>query len=89
MAFFKALSDLADKYLVDNWRQSLKFASLWVYGLVALTPELWALAVEFDMVSNQAIPDVFADAIRAIAFFGAVSRLVNQRLGKFPLLKED
>jgi hypothetical protein len=67
-----------DKYLVNDWRKSWKFLSMWFFLILGLSPALYELAVQYDLVKPGRLPEIFSDAINLVAFLGAASRVVDQ-----------
>ena len=71
--------DTLDKFLVENWRSAPKWLSMWIMLLVGLAPQLYDLAVQFQMLDGGTpLPTVFTKALHLIGFAGAVFRLVDQ-----------
>lgn len=68
-----------DKYLVDGWRAAWKMYSIWFYALLALTPDLYNLAISMEVFAGDEAPKTLARIINTIGFLGAVFRLVKQK----------
>lgn len=73
------LTDFLDKYLVNNWREAPKWFSTWIFILIALSPELYQLAVQYEIVGPGNLPAIFQKLINWVGFLGAVSRLADQK----------
>lgn len=65
--------------LIDQAGKWYSMYSIWFFALLGVMPELYNLAVSYNMVSGEAAPAVLARAINTIAFVGAVSRLIKQK----------
>lgn len=72
------MNQIFDKFLVNDWRHALKFASLWIYLLVGLSPQIFELAVQFDLIATADIPALFQKIVNWGAFLGAVCRMIDQ-----------
>lgn len=70
--------ELAGKYLVENWTDGWKFASVWVYVVIGCAPELYNLALTYGMVEGT-LPEMFSKVVSMLAFLGAASRLLKQK----------
>jgi hypothetical protein len=65
--------------LVDEWRRFYTMYSIWAFAIIGLAPDIYNLAVQFNMVSGDNAPAALARVINMIAFAGAVLRLVKQK----------
>jgi hypothetical protein len=65
--------------LIDEWRRFYTMYSVWAFVIVGLAPDIYNLAVQFNMVSGDNAPAALARVINMIAFAGAVLRLVKQK----------
>lgn len=65
--------------LIDDWKKAYKLYSLWFFAIIGLVPDLFNLAVQYEIVSSTSAPAILSHAIKLIAFFGAASRLVKQK----------
>lgn len=73
------IAEFFNKYLVDDWKRAWKWFSMWAFIIVAFSPEIYELAVKFGIVSAGHLPAVFERLVQWVGFFGAVSRLVDQK----------
>ncbi len=73
------LIEFLDKYLVNNWREAPKWFSTWFFVLIALSPELYDLAVQYHILESGGLPAIFQKLINWVGFLGAVSRLADQK----------
>lgn len=68
-----------DKHLIDGWRAAWKMYSIWFFAIIALTPDLYNLAITMGVFTADEAPKALARIINGIGFLGAVSRLVKQK----------
>lgn len=81
------LKNLAAKYLVDDWASAWKFASVWMFVLIACAPELYNLSIQYNLVEAGTVPELFSKAISMMAFVGAASRVVKQKRVELEAIK--
>ena len=66
--------------MVDGYKKFYAMWSMWAFALLGLAPQLFNMAIEFNILTSEQAPELLARAINYIAFFGAVSRLVKQQV---------
>lgn len=65
--------------LIANWKKAYAMYSMWAFALLGLTPQLFDLAVQFNLLDSETTPAVLAKLINIVAFVGAASRIVQQK----------
>lgn len=66
--------------LVAEWKKFYKMASFWAFVAIGCMPELYAIAVQYQIFGlDQDLPTVFARLINVAAGLGVMSRLVKQK----------
>lgn len=65
---------------VDEIRVWYRMYSVWFFAILGLLPDLYNLAVQSNLLTGEAAPVVLARAMNFIAFLGAASRLVQQKV---------
>lgn len=80
---------ILDKILIKDWKGAWKLASMWVYLLVALSPEIFQLAVQSGLLEAGEVPQLFARAINLLGLIGMISRLVKQKAAEQGLLSDE
>lgn len=53
--------------------------SIWAFVLLGALPDIYNLAVQFNLLTGDSAPAFLARAVNLIAFLGAVGRLVKQK----------
>jgi hypothetical protein len=73
-----------DKILVDNWKKCLTWMSVWGYGAVIASPEIFQLFMQlvsqFDgtTANHVYLPESFTTFLRTIGTLGLIVRMVRQ-----------
>lgn len=65
--------------LIDEAKQWYTLYSMWVFVLIGLAPDIYNLAVQYNLVTGDNAPAALARIINMLAFAGAVARLVKQK----------
>ena len=65
---------------VDEVRLWYRMYSVWFFAILGLLPDLYNLAVQSHLFEGDAAPVVLARIMNVIAFLGAASRLVQQKV---------
>ena len=65
--------------LVDEWRKWYAMYSIWAFVLLGALPDIYNLAVQFNLLTGDNAPALLARTINTVAFLGAVSRMVKQK----------
>lgn len=65
---------------VDEVRLWYRMYSVWLFAILGLLPDLYNLAVQSHLFEGDAAPVVLARIMNVIAFLGAASRLVQQKV---------
>lgn len=66
--------------LVDEWRKAYAMYSVWFFAILGMLPDLYNLAVDNHLLDGGNAPAFLARAINLVAFAGAASRLVKQKV---------
>ena len=66
--------------LIDDAKKFYKLYSIWFFAILGLLPDLYNLAVQDGLISGSNAPALLARAINIIAFIGAASGLVKQKV---------
>lgn len=53
--------------------------SIWAFVLLGALPDIYNLAVQFNLLTGDSTPAFLARTVNLIAFLGAVGRLVKQK----------
>lgn len=72
-------AEFFNKYLVNDWKKAWKWLSMWAFFILAFSPELYALAVQYKIVDPGHLPAIFERLVQWVGFLGAVSRIVDQK----------
>jgi hypothetical protein len=64
---------------VDEAKRFWTLYSIWAFAIVGIAPDLYNLAIQYNLLSGEAAPAKLAYIINVIAFAGAASRLVKQK----------
>lgn len=78
--------NILDMILIGNWKGAWKLASMWVFLLIAISPELFGIAVQSGFLESDEIPALFARLINLLGLIGMISRVVKQRATEQGLL---
>ncbi len=73
------LKQIFDKILIGDWQGAWKLASMWVFFLIAISPELFQILVEAGLLESDNVPVLFARLINLLGALGMISRLIKQR----------
>lgn len=65
--------------LIDEWKKWYTMYSIWAFALVGIAPDIYNLAVQYNLVNSAEAPVELARIINIIAFLGALSRLLKQK----------
>ena len=65
--------------LIANWKKAYAMYSMWAFALLGLAPQLFDLAVQFNLLDSETTPALLAKLINIVAFVGAASRIVQQK----------
>lgn len=66
--------------LIENWRQSWRFYTMWAMAFLLCMPTLFNLAVEYQLLEGTELPPVFAYSVRLVAFGTMALRVIKQQL---------
>lgn len=66
--------------LVDEAKKWYAMYSIWFFAILGLAPDLFNLAVENHLIESGSAPALLARMINIVAFVGAASRLVKQKV---------
>ena len=80
---------ILDKILIGDWKSAWKLASMWVFLLIAISPELFQIAVQSGFLESGEVPELFARLINLMGLIGMLSRVIKQRATEKGLLPED
>lgn len=73
------VAEFFNKYLVNDWKRAWKWFSMWAFVIIGFSPELYALAVQYKLISAGNLPLIFERLVQWVGFLGAVSRMIDQR----------
>lgn len=65
--------------LIDGWHRFYTMYSMWAFVLLGIAPDVYNLAVQYNLVTGGNAPAALARMINMMAFAGAVARLVKQK----------
>lgn len=65
--------------LIPEWKKFYKMYSFWFFVILGCAPELWDLAIQYNVIKEAAAPALLARAVSTIAFLGAASRMIKQK----------
>jgi hypothetical protein len=68
-----------DDWLVAEWRRAWAWAAMWVYGLIAIAPDLYNGVTAMGWLSDGNVPPAFVWTLRGLAVVGMAARLYRQR----------
>ena len=63
--------------LIDDWRKAWKLASVWVFGLVCLFPDMYDAIATMGWMDE--LPDPAKWSIRALGAMGVIARVLARR----------
>lgn len=63
--------------LIDNWRRAWKLASVWVFGLITLFPDIYDAIAAMGWMDE--LPDPAKWSIRALGTLGVIARVLSRR----------
>lgn len=63
--------------LIENWRESWKMASMWVYMLILAMPDVYNAVAALEWADQLPEPAVWV--IRTMAAIGVAARIVKQK----------
>ncbi|HIE5511422.1 TPA: hypothetical protein ACXNQL_000622 [Stenotrophomonas maltophilia] len=63
--------------LIDGWRRAWKLASVWVFGLVCLFPDMYDAIAAMGWMDE--LPEPAKWSIRALGAVGVVARVLKAR----------
>lgn len=66
--------------MVEDAKKFYKMYSIWFFALLGLTPDLYNLAISNGLIQADHAPAMLARIVNVIAFVGAASRLVQQKV---------
>ncbi|BAW19174.1 hypothetical protein [Ralstonia phage RP31] len=66
--------------LIDGWKKFYAMYSIWFFAILGLLPDLFNLAIQNGVITSASAPELLTRAINVIAFVGAASRLVKQKV---------
>lgn len=72
------------RWLIDEWKQAWRLASVWVYGLIGVAPDLYAYASSQGWLTDGSVPPAFVWIVRGLAAAGIAARLYRQRKPEAP-----
>lgn len=65
--------------LIDTAHKWYTMYSIWFFAALGVMPDVYNLAVQFNLVQGDSAPAQLSRIINLVAFFGAVSRLLKQK----------
>ncbi len=63
--------------LIDNWRKAWKLASVWVFGLVTMFPDIYDAIAAMGWMDE--LPGPAKWSIRALGVMGVIVRVLSRR----------
>ncbi|MGE6331813.1 hypothetical protein [Stenotrophomonas sp. NPDC077659] len=63
--------------LIDGWRRAWRLASVWVFSLVALFPDIYDAIAALNWMDE--LPDPAKWSIRALGAIGVIARVLKSR----------
>lgn len=63
--------------LIDNWRRAWKLASVWVFGLITLFPDIYDAIAAMGWMDE--LPGPAKWSIRALGALGVIARVLSRR----------
>lgn len=63
--------------LIDNWRKSWKLASVWMFGLVTLFPDVYDAIAAMGWMDE--LPSPARWSIRVLGAIGVIARVLARR----------
>lgn len=73
------LKQIFDKILIGDWQGAWKLISMWVFFIIAISPELFGILVDAGLLESENVPALFARAINLLGVLGMLSRVIKQR----------
>ena len=65
--------------LVDEWRKWYAMYSIWAFILLGALPDVYNLAIQFNVISGDNAPANLARTVNMVAFLGALGRMMKQK----------
>lgn len=65
--------------LIEEARKWYAMYSIWAFVLLGAMPDIYNLAIQFNLLTGDSAPAFLARTINTIAFLGAMARLVKQK----------
>ena len=65
--------------LIDGWKKFYAMYSIWAFILLGALPDIYNLAVQFNIITGDSAPAFLARAVNTVAFLGAVGRMMKQK----------
>ncbi len=65
--------------LVDEWRKWYAMYSIWAFILLGALPDVYNLAIQFNVISGDNAPAILARTVNMVAFLGALGRMMKQK----------
>lgn len=66
------------KHIIENWRQGLKFYSVWIFALIALLPDAYSAVVSLGLFEGVDAGSTERLIARGLAVVGIGSRFIKQ-----------
>lgn len=63
--------------LIDDWRKAWKLASVWVFGLVTLFPDIYDAIAAMGWMDE--LPELAKWSIRGLGVLGVIARVLSRR----------
>lgn len=75
----EALESFMKIQFIDTAHKWYTMYSIWFFAALGVMPEVYNLALQFNILEGDAAPAQLSRLINLVAFFGALSRLVKQK----------
>lgn len=66
------------KHIIGDWRQGLKFYSVWIFALIALLPDIYSAIVAMGLLEAEDATSTVRNVSRGLAAAGIISRFLKQ-----------
>jgi hypothetical protein len=71
--------------LIEGYQKFYAMWSMWAFAIVGAAPDLYNLAVQYNLLEGDSAPAQLARIINTIAFLGAASRMIKQNKLALPV----
>ena len=68
--------------LIDNWKTSYKFYTMWILSFITMFPQIWNQLVEAGVISSASLPKEFTVVMTSLGAIGMAVRIMKQNVEK-------